>query len=61
MKLNTIDEGTIVRKVQSVERICRQVKTAARIIGDATLAQRMDEAEVLIKRDIIFTPSLYLE
>lgn len=56
-----IDEGSIVKMVNSVERICQQVKSAARILNDAQLAQRMEDASTLIKRDIIFTPSLYLE
>lgn len=56
-----IDEGTIVKMVNSVERICVQVKTAARNLEDAALAKKMEEASTLIKRDIIFTPSLYLE
>lgn len=56
-----IDEGSIVKMVNSVERICQQLKLAARIMEDAELAKRMDEASTLIKRDIIFTPSLYLE
>jgi antiviral helicase SKI2 len=47
--------------VNSVERICQQLKTVARVLGDADLAKRMDDASTLIKRDIIFTPSLYLE
>ena len=56
-----IDEGSIVKMVNSVERICQQVKSAARILNDAQLAQRLEDASTLIKRDIIFTPSLYLE
>jgi antiviral helicase SKI2 len=56
-----IDEGTIVKMVNSVERICVQIKTAARNLEDGALAKKMEEATTLIKRDIIFTPSLYLE
>jgi hypothetical protein len=37
------------------------MKLAARIMEDAALSKKMDEASILIKRDIIFTPSLYLE
>ena len=47
--------------IMSVERMCRSVRDAARVIGDAALATRMSEAQSLVKRDIIFTPSLYLE
>lgn len=56
-----MDEGTIVKMVNSVERICVQIKTAARNLEDGALAKKMEEAATLIKRDIIFTPSLYLE
>jgi antiviral helicase SKI2 len=35
------------------------VRNAARIIGDATLYNKMEEAAVLIKRDIVFAASLY--
>jgi antiviral helicase SKI2 len=56
-----IDEGSIVKMVNTVERLCQQFKLAARVMGDSKLSQRMEECSVLIKRDIIFTPSLYLE
>lgn len=61
VKLNKIDEGMIIRMVLTVEQVCKTVKVAAKVIGDATLAQTMDQASLLIKRDIIFTQSLYLE
>jgi antiviral helicase SKI2 len=56
-----LDEGSIVKMVNTVERMCQHVKAAARVMSDSKLAQRMEEASLLIKRDIIFTPSLYLE
>ena len=56
-----LDEGTIVRMVNCVERMCQHIKGAARIMGDSKLSQRMEECSLLIKRDIIFAPSLYLE
>ncbi len=56
-----LDEGVIVKMVNSVERLCQHIKSAARVMGDSKLAQRMEECSVLIKRDIIFAPSLYLE
>ena len=56
-----LDEGTIVRMVNCVERMTQHIKAAARVMGDSKLSQRMEECSVLIKRDIIFAPSLYLE
>ena len=56
-----LDEGTIVRMVNCVERMCQHIKGAARVMGDSKLSQRMEDCSLLIKRDIIFAPSLYLE
>eukprot|EP00347_Sterkiella_histriomuscorum_P019452 403341578 len=61
VKIAAVSEGDVVKVVQNVERLLRQVKNASRVIGDAQLAERMDQCTLLIKRDIIFTPSLYLE
>ncbi|CDW89600.1 dead deah box helicase family protein [Stylonychia lemnae] len=61
VKIQKVDEGNIVKVVQNVARLLTHMKNAARVIGDGQLAQRMDNCAVLIKRDIIFTPSLYLE
>ncbi|KAF8915101.1 antiviral helicase [Mucidula mucida] len=46
--LTDIAEGTIVR-----------VRDAARVIGDADLFKKMEEAQIKIKRDIVFAASLY--
>ena len=59
--MNTIDEGSIIKMVNSCERVLTQLMTASRLLGDASLATKCAEASVLIKRDIVFTPSLYLE
>ena len=50
-----------MRMVNCVERMTQHIKAAARVMGDSKLSQRMEECSVLIKRDIIFAPSLYLE
>jgi antiviral helicase SKI2 len=39
----------------------RDVKDAARVIGDPVLYQKMDEASTIIKRDIVFAASLYTQ
>ncbi len=59
--MNCIDEGTIAKMIMSVERVCKNVKLAAQMMGDAEIAEKMDEAVKLIHRDIIFAPSLYLQ
>jgi antiviral helicase SKI2 len=39
--------------------VLREVRGAARIIGDWSLYTKMEEAEAMIKRDIVFVASLY--
>lgn len=59
-ELTAAQEGIIVRVVSRLDEVCREVKSAARIIGDATLQEKMEVAQEKIKRDIIFCASLYL-
>ncbi|KAJ1981036.1 Antiviral helicase ski2 [Dimargaris xerosporica] len=58
-KLTDVQEGTIVRTIVRLEDTCREVRAAARIIGDSQLYQKMEQVSALIKRDIVFTTSLY--
>lgn len=44
-------EGTIVRVITRLDETCREVRDAARVIGDADLFTKMEEAQALIKRD----------
>lgn len=59
-ELTDVQEGIIVRVVSRLDEVCREVKSAARIIGDARLEEKMETARERIKRDIIFCASLYL-
>lgn len=49
--LTDVPEGTIVRVITRLDETCREVRDAARVIGDAELFQKMEEAQALIKRD----------
>lgn len=60
MQMSTEAEGTIVRVITRLDEVCRQVKSAALIVGDSTLHSKMSEAQERIKRDIVFCASLYL-
>ncbi|EDO18717.1 hypothetical protein Kpol_1055p74 [Vanderwaltozyma polyspora DSM 70294] len=60
MEISVEQEGTVVRVITRLDEICRQVKTAAIIIGNSNLHQKMTQAQELIKRDIVFAASLYL-
>jgi antiviral helicase SKI2 len=51
--------GSIVRCITRLDETCRDVRNAARIIGDFALYKKMEDASALIKRDIVFAASLY--
>ncbi|KAN0036507.1 hypothetical protein ACTFIV_001804 [Dictyostelium citrinum] len=58
--LTNVLEGSIVRAITRIGETCQEVRNAARVIGDTKLLQKMEEAMRLIKRDIVFTSSLYV-
>ena len=58
--LTDVLEGTIVRTITRLDETCREVKNAARIIGDPTLFTKMEACQEMIKRDICATASLYM-
>lgn len=58
--LTDVLEGTIVRVITRLDETCREVKNAARIIGDPTLFNKMQACQEMIKRDICATASLYM-
>ena len=60
MNISPESEGTIVRVINRLDEICRQLKSASLIIGNSELHAKMSEAQELIKRDIVFAASLYL-
>ncbi|KAL5639152.1 hypothetical protein ACGC1H_006609 [Rhizoctonia solani] len=57
--LTDVPEGTIVRVITRLDETCREIRDAARVIGDGDLFRKMEEAQVKIKRDIVFAASLY--
>jgi len=61
MDLTEVQEGMIVRCIQRLDETLRDVRDAARIIGDPILYQKMGEASTAIKRDIVFAASLYTQ
>ena len=58
--LTDVLEGTIVRVINRLDETCREVKNAARIIGDPELFTKMQTAQEMIKRDITAVASLYM-
>ncbi|KAK7058645.1 Antiviral helicase ski2 [Paramarasmius palmivorus] len=49
--LTDVPEGTIVRVITRLDETCREVRDAARVIGDAELFKKMEESQIKIKRD----------
>ena len=58
--MTDVQEGSIVRCITRLQEVCKEVKNAARVIGDPTLFQKAEAAVNLIKRDIVFAASLYV-
>ncbi|KAG5301793.1 translation repressor [Histoplasma ohiense] len=58
--LTDVMEGTIVRVITRLDETCREVKSAAKLVGDPTLYNKTEQAQELIKRDVIFAASLYM-
>ncbi|KAL1255760.1 hypothetical protein QQF64_013821 [Cirrhinus molitorella] len=57
--LTDVQEGTIVRCIQRLDEVLKEVRQAARIVGDSVLGSKMERASLAIRRDIVFTASLY--
>jgi antiviral helicase SKI2 len=58
-EMTDIAEGTIVRVITRLDEACRELRDAARVIGDADLWTKMERCMELIRRDIVFAASLY--
>ncbi|KAM8982795.1 superkiller complex protein 2-like [Ara ararauna] len=56
-----VQEGSVVRCMQRLEELCRELRHAARTVGEPALAAKMEAASTLIKRDIVFAASLYTQ
>ena len=59
-RLTDVMEGSIVRTIVRLDETCREFRDAARVMGNTTLFQQMQEASEAIKRDIVFAASLYV-
>uniref|UniRef100_A0A9J8C6S9 SKI2 subunit of superkiller complex n=1 Tax=Cyprinus carpio carpio TaxID=630221 RepID=A0A9J8C6S9_CYPCA len=58
-QLTDVQEGTIIRCIQRLDEVLKEVRQAARIVGDSVLGSKMERASLAIRRDIVFTASLY--
>lgn len=59
-ELTDVPEGLIVRTIVRLDETCREFKNAASIMGNSALYKKMEAASDAIKRDIVFSASLYV-
>ena len=59
-KLTDIMEGTIVRIMLRLIETLLEIKKIGEIIGNISLQEKMEECVNLVKRDIVYTESLYI-
>ncbi|VDL70613.1 unnamed protein product [Nippostrongylus brasiliensis] len=59
MTMTDAQEGLIVRCIQRLGEVCKDIRNAARIVGDPALHEKMEQVSAAIKRDIVFAASLY--
>ena len=60
-RLTDVMEGSIVRTVVRLDEQLRMVRGAARVMGDTKLYEKLEQASALIKRDVVFAASLYVQ
>ena len=59
-EMTLTQEGSIVRCITRLDELLKDVRNAARIIGNPSLYRKMEAASECIKRDIVFAASLYV-
>lgn len=55
-----VQEGSFVRLLLRLDECCREMANVSSIIGDEKIGQKFSEASALMRRDIVFLPSLYI-
>jgi superfamily II RNA helicase/uncharacterized membrane protein YgcG len=58
-QITTFQEGSIVRTITRLNELCRDFQKAAIQMGNQLLYYKMEEASKCIKRDIVFSGTLY--
>ena len=58
--MTLIHEGSIVRCITRLDELLKDVRNAARVIGNPSLYRKMIAASMCIRRDIVFAASLYV-
>jgi len=58
--MTLIQEGSIVRCITRLDELLKDVRNAARVIGNPSLYRKMVAASLCVRRDIVFASSLYI-
>lgn len=58
-ELTDVLEGTIVRCIVRLDEVLRECQSAARTVGDSAMYTKMERCRELIKRDVVFSASLF--
>lgn len=61
MKTTKLNEGYVVNTLIRTEGVCRRLASIAYEIGNPELRYKCEEVSQAMMRDIVFTPSLYLQ
>ena len=59
--MTSIQEGAIVKSFLRLENLLKNVKNGYRIMGNYGMSQKFDRCMEILKKDIIFSKSLYLD
>ncbi|ORY79874.1 antiviral helicase SKI2 [Protomyces lactucae-debilis] len=58
-ELTDVLEGTIVRCIVRLDEVLRECQSAAKTVGDAAMYTKLETCRELIKRDVVFSASLF--
>ena len=54
-------EGSIIRAIRRLSELLDELQSAAKAIGNEELYRKLNVGATLIRRDIVFAASLYIE
>lgn len=60
MNMTEVQEGSIVRCITRLDELLKDIRNAARVVGNPSLYRKMEAASQCIRRDIVFAASLYI-
>ena len=59
MKYTELQEGTLVRCIQRVDEMIKNIRLATKHLESKEFEGKLERVSKLIRRDIVFSPSLY--